>query len=101
MVSRDDHIYINSINQLDMILSRFLVRGKFDNMINIMNETNKYFSDNQSKHNSQVVAEALEILIYHYGELHSKIPGGCEHGKVIDKYLRYYMEEKKKIKLTA
>jgi len=97
-MDKNDHIFINGINQMDMVLGRFIVRNKYDRATKIMEETKKYFINNKNL-NYQVVAESLEILIHHYSDIQSKIPLESKFGKEITKYYNYYATERKKIKI--
>jgi len=99
MVEEKDHVFINSVNQMDMIIGRLFIRTKFDDAINMMNEVRKYYDDNKKNHNYQVVAEALEVLIYHFGDFQSKNSKG-DFGNTVTEHLHYFLNERKKINIT-
>ena len=98
MVEEKDHVFINGVNQMDMITGRLLIRTKFDEAIDMMDSTRLYYDDNKKNHNYQVVAEALEVLIYHFGDYQSKNSMG-KFGESVTKHLHYFLAERKKISI--
>jgi hypothetical protein len=93
----DGRFFIGYLIQMNMIVSRFLTKTNQDKCINIVNHTFEYFNENRKKQSLDVVYQAVELLIHHYGEFQSKIPLNTDFGKLITKYLIYYIEERKKL----
>jgi len=98
MIEKKDHEFINTVNEMDMIIGRLFIRTKFDDAINMMSEVRKYYDNSKKNHNYQVVAESLEILIYHFGDFQSKNSKG-DFGKSVTEHLHYFLDERKKIKI--
>jgi hypothetical protein len=93
----DKNTFISAINQYDMIASRFLTNTKFDNAKAIINQTKDLFESHRKKYPNEIILEALEIIIHHYGEFQSKIPLKSDFGLFITEHLFYYIEERKKM----
>jgi len=96
-MEQDSRVFINSINQLDMILGRLLIRTKLSDAVENIKNTRLYFDENYKKHNKQVIAESLEILNYHYGDIQSKFPMGSDIEVAVTEQLVYYLELRKNI----
>lgn len=92
----NSNVYINGIAQMNMVASRFLTKGDFNNAINVVENTRIHYLNGKS-HNAYVVSEALEVLIHNYGEIQSKIALNTDFGKLITEHLFFYIEERKNL----
>lgn len=99
MIEKDSVAFINTLTQLNMVVSRFLTRSKQDEAKKVIKNTSDYFNNNRKNHHIEVVFEALQVMVHNYGEFQYKIPLDCDFGKFITGYLNYYMDELKKIKI--
>lgn len=88
----NDTVFMSNIEMSGIVISRFISKSRFDDARKVAEDTKNFFMENKNKVSTDTLVQSVQIILYQYDEIMSKVPSSSVSFKMLSEYVNFYRE---------